>query len=604
MLISVILPIYGKEKTIKHNLENIDDVMSKTNYDYEIIAVIDGQFVDNSYKEARKVDSPRVSVFTYAENRGKGYALRYGISKSKGDYICFIDAGTDIDPNGISMLMAHMEWYNADIVVGSKRHPASKVNYPFFRKIYSWGYHILVKLLFGIKVKDTQTGLKVLKREVIEKVFPRMLVKAFAFDIELLAVAQKLGFTKIYEAPVIITWGFDGSLAASFNLFTNPNIRGMILDTLAVFYRLKILNSYDDQNKYMWREDLTLGFYASNTPQDIKFSIIIPVRSINKHLVENIRNLKTLNYENFEVLIILDEFESYDFDDARFKIIESGATGPAQKRNLAAELSSGDILAFLDDDAYPTSTWLDEAAKIFSEHDIYALGGPAVTPNKAEFLERMSGRVLEASVVSAGTTYRHKPSKKREIDDYPTVNLFVKREAFMSIGGFDTNFWPGEDTKLCLDLVKHFGVKFLYDPRPVVYHHRRTMLIPHLKQVSRYGRHRGQFARIFPETSRLPSYFVPSIYSLGLLLGPLLCLFYPSLWLIYYLVISLYLAWVLVESAIVGLKETSLLAVYYCAVGIFWTHLVYGLNFIVGFVKRPALQLKNVDKVSGNYIGG
>jgi hypothetical protein len=163
----------------------------------------------------------------------------------------------DINPNGISMLLEHMEWYNADIIVGSKRHPVSRVDYPIIRRLYSFGYHFLIELLFGVKVKDTQTGLKVFKREVLEKVLPRLLIKRFAFDIELLAVSQHLGYTKIFEAPINIDLGFSKSSFSYFFLF-DKSVRAMLVDTLAVYYRLNILRYYDDRSKRKWIYDKEL----------------------------------------------------------------------------------------------------------------------------------------------------------------------------------------------------------------------------------------------------------------------------------------------------------------------------------------------------------
>jgi glycosyltransferase involved in cell wall biosynthesis len=336
----------------------------------------------------------------------------------------------------------------------------------------------------------------------------------------------------------------------------------------------------------------------------IKFSIIIPVRRINDFLKENINYIKMLNYTEYEVLIVTDEIEDFDFGSDKFKQLRSATPGPGDKRNLGAKESTGDVLAFLDDDAYPTADWLLQASKLFDNPKVYALGGPAVTPPDAPFLERMSGRVLESPLTSAGTTYRHIPRKEQDIDDYPTVNLMVKKDAFLEVGGFSTEFWPGEDTKLCLDLVKKFGHNFKYSPLPVVFHHRRNLFIPHLKQISRYGMHRGQFARIFPETSRLPSYFVPSMFIIGLIAGPLISYLIPQLWVFYNSVLSLYLTILFLESIRMGIKEKNTLAIIFVFLGIISTHLVYGTNFIVGFIKKPKLQFRSTDKKTGNYLGG
>jgi glycosyltransferase involved in cell wall biosynthesis len=182
------------------------------------------------------------------------------MARAKGDYIAFIDAGMEINPNGISMLLEHMEWYDADIIVGSKRHPASKTNLTPLRKIYSWGYYLGVKFLFGLKVRDTQAGLKIFKRKVLEKVLPRLLVKEFAFDVELLAVAHHLGFRRIFEAPVELDLDFsDGSkFKKQYFPFFNKSIRGMLVDTIAIFYRLHVLRYYDDKSKRRWKYDKEL----------------------------------------------------------------------------------------------------------------------------------------------------------------------------------------------------------------------------------------------------------------------------------------------------------------------------------------------------------
>ena len=335
-----------------------------------------------------------------------------------------------------------------------------------------------------------------------------------------------------------------------------------------------------------------------------RFSIIIPVRKFNEFLKENISHLKELTYRNFEVIIVTDEKENYDFQDRRFILTNSGSIGPGEKRNLGAAKATGEILAFLDDDAYPEKDWLDKAAEIFENENVFALGGPAITPKDARFLEKMSGRVLESWMASAGTVYRHKPGKNMENADYPTLNLVLRKDSFDMAGGFPVEFWPGEDPKLCLELVKSYGRKFVYDPRPLVYHHRRNLFIPHLKQISRYGRHRGQFARIFPETSRLPSYFVPAVFVAGLVAGPFLSLFIPQLLKFYIFVVGVYLIMLLLEGVRVFLKDKDMRSVFYVGAGIFLTHVVYGVNFIIGIMKKPRLKLRSVDKTTGNYLGG
>ena len=247
-LISVVMPAYKQEKTICEDLISVKNNLESLGLNFEIVVVADGA-MDSTYDQALMVSDPRMKVFGYpGRNRGKGYALRFGAAKASGDRVVFLDAGMDINPSGIAMLLAHMDWYQADAVIGSKRHPVSRVEYPLVRRITSIGYQLLVKILFGLNVKDTQTGIKIFRRELLEKVMPRLLVKDYAIDIELLAVAYHLGFKRIYEAPVSINHQFASLTQGSMIRV----IFRMLKDTLAVFYRLKIKHYYDDGNERKW----------------------------------------------------------------------------------------------------------------------------------------------------------------------------------------------------------------------------------------------------------------------------------------------------------------------------------------------------------------
>jgi len=247
-LLSLIVPAYKQEETIKKDLKNIDKTLAlglPQEYNYEIICVVDG-FLDKTYESAKKVKSKKIKVIGYKKNHGKGHAIRFGMEQARGDLISFLDGGMDISPKGIMMLMSHMQWYNADIIVGSKRHPVSKVNYPLIRHILSIGYHGGVKILFGLPLTDTQSGIKIFKRKVIKKILHKLLVKRYAMDIEMLAVAKYFGFKRIYEAPIEVKFDKRTSHIKWQTVFK------MLWDTMGVFYRLKILHYYDDSNKKNW----------------------------------------------------------------------------------------------------------------------------------------------------------------------------------------------------------------------------------------------------------------------------------------------------------------------------------------------------------------
>lgn len=238
--ISVVVPSYKQEQAVIGNLKRLHKALGKTNYEYEIIVVLDGK-VDNSLEKLKKAKLPRTVVLFYERNRGKSYAIRLGMAKARGEHVMFIDAGSEIDPQGMQMLLLHLQWYEADIIVGSKRHMASIVNYTWQRKVLSLGYYLFVKFLFGLKIQDTQAGIKVFRKEVLQAILPRLVEKRFAGDLEMLVVAQKLGFKRIFEAPIKLDYEFaEISSAATVN-----SIFRIFLDTLAIFYRSRILKYYD-----------------------------------------------------------------------------------------------------------------------------------------------------------------------------------------------------------------------------------------------------------------------------------------------------------------------------------------------------------------------
>ena len=247
-VISLIIPAYKQEKTIHQDIINLKKSLDNLKQEYEIIVVVDG-VLDKTYQQLKKIKSEKVRIFKFDKNQGKGAAIKFGVEQAEGDIIGFIDAGMDIDPTGIAMLLNHMLWYDADIVVGSKLHPVSQVNYPTGRKVLSWGYRTFTRILFGFKIRDTQAGIKFYRRKVAKDVFPRLLVKKFAFDVEILALSYALGYKRIYEAPIKLKFRGVSSIAST-NLW--KIIILMLWDTMAIFYRVRIIKYYKKSNKKNW----------------------------------------------------------------------------------------------------------------------------------------------------------------------------------------------------------------------------------------------------------------------------------------------------------------------------------------------------------------
>ncbi|MFH1127402.1 MAG: glycosyltransferase [archaeon] len=241
MKFTAIMPAYMKEDVIKIALFETEKVLKTFGMPYEIIVVDDGS-KDQTRKKASGYKSKHVKVVGYKKNRGKGAALKYGFKYAKGDLIAFIDADTDLRPDQLEHFLYYMSIADADVVIGSKVHPYSKVKYPPVRRFLSGAYRTLNRILFNLDVHDTQVGQKVFKRKVLEDILPRVLVKRYAFDLELLVNAHHRGY-KIVEAPITLNYDFSQSavnLRAIWHIF---------VDTCAIFYRLRILHYYNGRKK-------------------------------------------------------------------------------------------------------------------------------------------------------------------------------------------------------------------------------------------------------------------------------------------------------------------------------------------------------------------
>lgn len=314
----------------------------------------------------------------------------------------------------------------------------------------------------------------------------------------------------------------------------------------------------------------------------MKISVVIPVKEINEYIMESHGYLKQQDYAPFEIIVFPDRDTGVKLSGAR--IIATGPMGPAEKRDLAIKYADGDVLAFLDDDAYPEKGWLKNAAARFEDAGVGAVGGPAVTPKGDTRLQRASGAVFSSMLTSSRYVYRYLPRREREVDDFPTVNLFVRKSVFERLGGFDTAYWPGEDTKLCLDITKKLGLKIVYDPKVLVYHHRRPLFAQHLKQVSRYAFQRGYFVKAFPDTSLRPGYFVPSLFLVFVFAGAFAPVLPKAALVFWAAVISIYLASVAAASIAAVYAERDVVVGALTFPGILLTHLIYGYYFLKGLL--------------------
>jgi glycosyltransferase involved in cell wall biosynthesis len=233
--VSFVIPTYNEGENIFRNLQECLIVVRKFGLPFEMVVVNDGS-TDNTLAEIERFadNHPEIVPVTYVKNAGKGNALRSGIRRSRGNLVVFLDADMEIHPSQTSRFIDELRRNNADVVIGSKRHPESKVDYPKKRQFLSWGYHLMIKVLFNLNLTDTQPGFKLFKKEVLDKEIVKVEAQRYAFDLDLLAHASADGY-KIVEAPIELRFNrrFGGRIGFK-------TVKSMFTETLGIYFRLRI----------------------------------------------------------------------------------------------------------------------------------------------------------------------------------------------------------------------------------------------------------------------------------------------------------------------------------------------------------------------------
>jgi glycosyltransferase involved in cell wall biosynthesis len=231
--ISIIIPVYNEEAKISIILSQIKQILADTQLEYEIIIINDGSTDDTEkiVHEVKKSDA-YIKLISYRDNMGKGHAVKLGVEESNGDVTLFLDGDLNVSPKEIKNYVKELEGF--DIAIASKAHQLSRVECTASRRFLSKAYNNLVRLVVGIKIRDTQSGLKIGNTSVLKNIFKIMLVEGYAFDVELLSIATMEGL-KIKELPINVT------LDSSFDV---KEIAKMFIDTLGIAYRLRISKYY------------------------------------------------------------------------------------------------------------------------------------------------------------------------------------------------------------------------------------------------------------------------------------------------------------------------------------------------------------------------
>jgi glycosyltransferase involved in cell wall biosynthesis len=306
-------------------------------------------------------------------------------------------------------------------------------------------------------------------------------------------------------------------------------------------------------------------------------SIIIPCKNIDDYTRECIEYCRRLAYPNFEI-ILLPDYSTEVIEGVI--IVATEPVPPGVKRNIGVKNSNGEFCAFIDNDAYPRSDWLSNALKFFEDKEVGGVGGPGLTPKSDVFMQKAGGYVMSSFMVG-NLASRYKTKTCFESDDIHSCNFISPKAVVEAAGGWNEKYWPGEDTLMCL-AIKKLGKKLIESSDVVVYHHRRSLFKPHLKQVSRFGEHRGFFVKKFPENSVKLTYFFPSFLLLSFVAGLLISLFFPFFTYVLLVFVVGYLVSSLIASAIQVQSLKILIPVW---LGIIVTHIIYGSFFLSGLIK-------------------
>lgn len=238
--LSVVMPAYNEGKNIYHNIERVRMAVEKFADDYEIIVVNDGSS-DHTKDEVLRAqkESSKVRLVSYRQNRGKGGAIKKGVAEAGGEYIAFLDADLDLPPEQLEKYLEQLKNNRADVVIGSKMHKDSELDYPLVRRVISFGYYSMLKILFHLNVKDTQTGIKMFRAEALKSIIGLVKTKGFAYDIEILVALNSRKY-RIMEMPVKLVFGRENGMGR----IKFKDILQVFSDTWKIFWRANVRKDY------------------------------------------------------------------------------------------------------------------------------------------------------------------------------------------------------------------------------------------------------------------------------------------------------------------------------------------------------------------------
>jgi glycosyltransferase involved in cell wall biosynthesis len=432
-VLSVVVPVYNGGEEIVDNVRVIRRraAAGLRDEDVELVVVSDGS-IDGTAERLLAARDQHLRVIHYDRNLGKGYAVKAGALSARGEWIGFVDADLDLDPAAIPGYLAVAQDERLDLVVGSKRHPESVVSYPRSRRIASWCYQQLNRVLFRLNVRDTQVGLKVLRRQVAEDVLPLLLVKRFAFDLELLAVAHELGYRNVRELPIRLEYRFTGSGVRS------RAVLRALLDTAAVFYRLRILRTYQRKRRLVRNA--------------VDYHPCVSIVGADAAVVEQ---------------------QDYQF---------------LESRPTAAD-ADGELLALPASGARPAGNWVAACVPFFAYEGVSAVVCPTMAPACGRLRDRLAEAVLESRLGGGSRRMHSVPGNLRLVTDHPAESVVLRRRDWVSAER------AGVQRRSLVAWLDDRGLRTVYTPETVVVQAPPPALRPLLRSAAVDGVARGKAAR-------------------------------------------------------------------------------------------------------------
>ncbi|HWS31445.1 MAG TPA: glycosyltransferase family 2 protein [Actinoplanes sp.] len=226
--LTVVIPFYNCGPVVARTIQEVRAVLTAAGIGYEIIAVNDGS-TDGSQRFAANV--PGVRLIDNRTNSGKGNALHQGFAAARGAWVGFIDADGDIAAHHLATYLEMAREGDHSAVYADKRHARSTSSASAARKLLSITFSTVVTGAFLLKVKDTQTGCKIFRRDVLAEILPHLREQRFACDLEFFVAAKAAGFSDPQPAPVEVNTAANGSTVS-----TNSIIR-TLRDTFDVLKR-------------------------------------------------------------------------------------------------------------------------------------------------------------------------------------------------------------------------------------------------------------------------------------------------------------------------------------------------------------------------------